>query len=173
VAGLGSRRSGRGDYSYDWIENLAGLDMHSADRIFPEFQDLAVGDSLALGARGPRLQAAVLEPPHSMVLSADDGNWVLTFALMSDANGSRLISRNRIRISGGSALTRAMYKYLIEPGSLVTEHKMLLSVSRSGPRNSPPEPSTARAPASSISTRAPGIGGTGTLARPVALPTTQ
>ena len=102
--------------------------MHSADRIFPEFQDLAVGDSLALGARGPRLQAAVLEPPHSMVLSADDGNWVWTFALMSDANGSRLISRNRIRISGGSAFTRAMYKYLMEPGSLVMERNMLLSI---------------------------------------------
>jgi hypothetical protein len=98
AAGLGARRSGRGgDYTYDWIENLAGLDIHSADRIFPEFQDLAVGDPLALQARGPRLQAAVLEPPHSMVLSADDGNWVWTFALVSDA----LISRNRIRISGG------------------------------------------------------------------------
>ena len=63
VAGLGSRRSGRGgDYTYDWIENLAGLDMHSADRIFPEFQDLAVGDPLALGARGPRLQARYSSP---------------------------------------------------------------------------------------------------------------
>jgi hypothetical protein len=64
VAGLGSRRSGRGgDYTYDWIENLAGLDMHSADRIFPEFQDLAVGDSLALGARGPVLAGGGTRAP--------------------------------------------------------------------------------------------------------------
>jgi hypothetical protein len=122
--GPGPRRR----YTYDWIENLAGLDMHSADRIFPEFQDLAVGDSLALGARGPRLQAAVLEPQHSLVLSAGDGHWVWTLALVIEANGSRLISRNRIRISGGSAFTRAMYKYLMEPGSLVMERKMLLGI---------------------------------------------
>jgi hypothetical protein len=27
-----------GAYTYDWIENLLGLNMHSADRILPEFQ---------------------------------------------------------------------------------------------------------------------------------------
>ena len=27
-----------GAYTYDWIENLLGLDMHSADRVLPEYQ---------------------------------------------------------------------------------------------------------------------------------------
>src|SRR6266496_750712 len=27
-----------GAYTYDWIENLFGLDMHSVDRVLPEFQ---------------------------------------------------------------------------------------------------------------------------------------
>ncbi|HEY7362445.1 MAG TPA: hypothetical protein VH642_16635, partial [Streptosporangiaceae bacterium] len=37
--------SGRGGvYTYDWIENLFGLDMHSADRIVPEWQTMRVGD---------------------------------------------------------------------------------------------------------------------------------
>ena len=27
-----------GAYTYDWIENLLGLDMHSVDRVLPEFQ---------------------------------------------------------------------------------------------------------------------------------------
>jgi len=26
-----------GAYTYDWIENLLGLDMHSADAVLPEF----------------------------------------------------------------------------------------------------------------------------------------
>ena len=42
--------SGRGGvYTYDWIENLLGLNMHSARRILPQFQDLKVGDELPLG----------------------------------------------------------------------------------------------------------------------------
>ncbi len=28
-----------GAYTYDWVENLLGLDMHSVDRVLPEFQD--------------------------------------------------------------------------------------------------------------------------------------
>jgi hypothetical protein len=29
-----------GAYTYDWIENLFGLGMHSADAILPQYQDL-------------------------------------------------------------------------------------------------------------------------------------
>src|SRR5437868_449003 len=39
-----------GAYTYDWIENLLGLHMHSVDRVLPEFQDPQVGDRLDLGA---------------------------------------------------------------------------------------------------------------------------
>ena len=46
---MGSGRAGA--YTYDWLENLFGLDMHSADRIVPEFQDLKVGDRLPVGER--------------------------------------------------------------------------------------------------------------------------
>jgi hypothetical protein len=36
--------SGRvGAYTYDWIENLFDLNMHSADRIVPEWQQLEIG----------------------------------------------------------------------------------------------------------------------------------
>ncbi|MBF6235457.1 SRPBCC family protein, partial [Nocardia farcinica] len=34
-----------GAYTYDWIENLFGLNMHSADHILPQFQHVSVGDS--------------------------------------------------------------------------------------------------------------------------------
>lgn len=65
-----------GAYTYDWIENLFGLGMHSADEILPQFQDLKVGDAQLLGTRGPVLRVAVLEPERPMVLRSDDGNWV-------------------------------------------------------------------------------------------------
>ena len=41
-----------GAYTYDWIENLFGLGMHSASEILLEYQDLKVGDAQRLGTRG-------------------------------------------------------------------------------------------------------------------------
>ena len=45
-----------GAYTYDWIENLLGLDMHSADQVLPEFQHPAVGDTIGLGANRMRIE---------------------------------------------------------------------------------------------------------------------
>jgi hypothetical protein len=33
-----------GMYSYDWLENLFGLNVHTVDRIVPEYQEVQVGD---------------------------------------------------------------------------------------------------------------------------------
>src|SRR6185312_7157583 len=44
IAQLGQGRGGF--YSYDFLENLVGCDIHSADRIVPEWQDVAVGDKV-------------------------------------------------------------------------------------------------------------------------------
>ena len=117
-----------GAYTYDWIENLFGLGMHSADEILPQYQDLRVGDAQRLGASGPTLRVAILEPEQSMVLRSDDGNWVWAFQLVPAATGTRLISRNRIATPGAARLLRAFYTYLMEPGSLVMERKMLLGI---------------------------------------------
>ena len=47
---LGQGRGGL--YSYDWLENLVGCDIHSADRILPQFQQpLPVGDRVIRMAR--------------------------------------------------------------------------------------------------------------------------
>jgi hypothetical protein len=42
LAQMGSGRGGA--YTYDWIENLFDLNMHSANEILPEYQDIKVGD---------------------------------------------------------------------------------------------------------------------------------
>ena len=41
IAQLGQGRGGF--YSYDFLENLAGCDIHSADQIVPGWQDVGVG----------------------------------------------------------------------------------------------------------------------------------
>ncbi|HEY0216093.1 MAG TPA: SRPBCC family protein [Cellulomonas sp.] len=48
LAQLGRGRGGF--YTYDGLENLVGLGIHSADAVVPEWQDLAVGDRVHLAA---------------------------------------------------------------------------------------------------------------------------
>lgn len=122
-----------GAYTYDWIENLFGLGMHSADQILPEFQDLKAGDAQQLGGRGPVMRVAELDPEHALVLRSDDGNWVWAFALVPAGQGTRLISRNRIA-DPGARLARAFYTYVMEPGSLIMERKMLMGIKRRAER---------------------------------------
>src|ERR671912_1847526 len=67
---LGQGRGGL--YSYDWLENLADLDMHSTEEIVPELQDLEVGDLVRLapermGAEAG-LRVAAMEPRRALVL---------------------------------------------------------------------------------------------------------
>jgi hypothetical protein len=116
-----------GAYTYDWIENLLGLNMHSANQILTQYQDLKVGDAQHLGPRGPVLRVAALEPEHALVLRSDDGKWVWAFVLAQAGDLTRLISRNRIAASPGP-LGRAVTTYLMEPGSLIMERKMLIGI---------------------------------------------
>jgi hypothetical protein len=50
IAQLGQGRGGF--YSYDVLENLVGLDIHSADRIVPEWQGIEVGDEVKFPSPG-------------------------------------------------------------------------------------------------------------------------
>jgi hypothetical protein len=61
---------GRGGlYSYDWLENLVGLDFHSADTIIPELQDLELGDYICLAPEDQMpLAVTVFEPHRALVL---------------------------------------------------------------------------------------------------------
>ena len=44
-----------GAYTYDWIENLLGLNMHSTGRVLPEFQHPQVGETFSLGSKRMRM----------------------------------------------------------------------------------------------------------------------
>ena len=78
IAQLGPSPRG-GAYTYDWIENLLGLDMHSVDQILPEFQHPEVGDTIGFGANQMRLER--VEPERVLAWRSADGNWVWTFVL--------------------------------------------------------------------------------------------
>ncbi|HEX8865813.1 MAG TPA: SRPBCC family protein [Lentzea sp.] len=123
---MGSGRGGA--YTYDWIENLFGLNMHSANEILPQFQDLHVGEVLPVGQGGPKLLVEILEPGHAFVLRSDDGRWVWAFVLHEVPGGTRLISRNRIAVPDASLPVRWFNRLVMEPGSLVMEQKMLRGI---------------------------------------------
>ena len=118
-----------GAYTYDWIENLLGLNMHSADEVLPEFQHPRVGDELGYGANRMRFER--VEPGHVLALRSSDGNWVWSFVLDENDGRTRLISRNRFRLP---RLRDRLGMIPMEPGSLVMERKMLRGIKRRAER---------------------------------------
>lgn len=109
-----------GFYSWDLLENLVGLDIASADRIEPRWQDLAVGDVVRL-APELALQVAVLEPARALVLRGADAraempfDFTWAFTLSEPAAGrSRLVVRERYRYRSRSSA------WVVEPASMVS-----------------------------------------------------
>jgi hypothetical protein len=101
IAQLGQGRGGW--YSYDFLENLAGCQIHSAHRIVPAWQHVMVGDEVRLAPEVP-LTVAMVEPGRTLVVrggvpigrtpSPYDFTW--SFTLRDQANGStRLLVRER------------------------------------------------------------------------------
>jgi len=118
-----------GAYTYDWIENLLGLDMHSVDYVLPEYQRPEVGDTIGFGAN--RMQLERVEPEHVLAWRSADGNWVWSFVLEDEGSGTRLISRNRFRLP---TLVARLGMLPMEPASLVMERKMLLGIKQRAER---------------------------------------
>jgi hypothetical protein len=112
-----------GAYTYDWVENLLGLDMHSTDRVLPEYQHPRVGDTIGYGPNIMRLER--VEPQHALAWRAQNGNWVWSFVLDEHDGTTRLISRNRFRLP---RLVDRIGMLPMEPGSLVMERKMLRGI---------------------------------------------
>jgi hypothetical protein len=134
---------GRGGfYSYDWVENLSGLNIHSADRLVPEYQQLAEGDIVRL-APNTGLVAAVVDPPRALVLRAtaelatrrppkrgDPGYFDWSWAFVVEpvgATGSRLLIRLRADTAAG--LPFSLVGPLVwEPLHFLMERKMLRGI---------------------------------------------
>ena len=128
IAQMGPAPRG-GAYTYDWIENLLGLDMHSVDNVLPEFQHPEVGDTIGYGAN--RMRVERVEPEHVLAWRSEDGNWVWAFVLEDRRGKTRLISRNRFRLR--TVATR-LGMIPMEPASLVMERKMLFGIKQRAER---------------------------------------
>jgi hypothetical protein len=122
IAQIGPAPRG-GAYTYDRIENLLGLNMHSVDRVLPEFQSPRVGDTIGFGSNQMRLER--VEPERVLAWRSSDGNWVWSFVLEPREGSTRLISRNRFRLP---SLSARLGMVPMEPASLVMERKMLIGI---------------------------------------------
>jgi hypothetical protein len=131
LAQLGQGRGGF--YSYDLLENLAGCDIHSADRIVPEWQHIEAGGEVRLHPE-VAMSVALVEPGRSIVLRGGvpiahkpapyDFTWA--FVVLDDpARPTRLVVRERYT-----------YRYrwaalLVEPVELISfvmSRRMLLGI---------------------------------------------
>ncbi len=123
IAQMGPSPRG-GAYTYDWIENLLGLHMHSVDHVLPEFQHPQVGEGFGYGPN--EMSFKRVEPEHVLAAQSADGNWVWTFVIQQTPDGStRLISRNRFRLP---KLKDKVGMIPMEPASLLMERKMLYGI---------------------------------------------
>ena len=129
IAQLGQGRGGF--YSYDFLENVVGCDIHSADRIVEEWQNTAVGEQINL-APGIGLTVAHVDLGSALVLrggipttmlrpSPYDFTWA--FVLRPGAEGTtRLLVRERYTYA------HPWVAALVEPVemvSLVMSHRMM------------------------------------------------
>jgi hypothetical protein len=128
IAQMGPSPRG-GAYTYDWIENLLGLNMHSADRVLPEYQHPQIGDGFGYGSN--KMSFKIVEPEYVLATQSADGKWVWTFVLEEQDGSTRLISRNRFRLP---KLKDKIGMIPMEPGSLVMERKMLLRIKQRAER---------------------------------------
>ncbi|WP_225317736.1 MULTISPECIES: hypothetical protein [Haloferax] len=129
---LGQGRGGF--YSYEWAENLVGLDIHNADEIIPEYQDIALGDEVRLGnpERYPdtKLEVAAISPERALVLQSpeDPPWWVWSFVLDPvTETETRLVVRSRISLPDNPAL-RVASQLVLDPVTFMMTRGMLLGI---------------------------------------------
>lgn len=124
---IGNGRAGA--YTYDWLEQLAGLDIHSSDRIVPELQTLEIGDVIPVENDGTGLRVHRLESRSVLATITDDGTWAWSWVLRpADTDGAtRVISRTRMR-TRRSLPSRLGTSLFVVPASWVMERRMLVGL---------------------------------------------
>ena len=138
---LGQGRGGF--YSYDWLENLFKLDIHTVERILPDLQDLQVGDTIPFAPDGTGMTVARLDSPHALVLLGSAtlpgaegivtpirtegapfrATWAFVLNHLS-VNTTRLVVRLRMTWTR-NALATAGTHLVLEPAHFVMERQML------------------------------------------------
>ncbi len=127
IVQMGADRGGF--YTYDLLENLFGLGIHSADEIVDRWQDLQVGDVVHADRAGTGGWYVVdLRPNEALVLQVGDlaagrplrrdeklrWEFQWTFAVRDAPGGTRLLVRERV------AFERTITRMLMAPVGLVS-----------------------------------------------------
>ena len=129
---------GRGGlYSYDGLENLVGCQIHSADNLIPEHQNLKEGDHILFGPAEKHFPGQVvreIQPEHAIVMvgldpvtrqAAPNATWV--FYLDQRSNGTtRLLVRGLNAYEPG--LANHVIWHIVEPIAFVMERRMLKGI---------------------------------------------
>jgi hypothetical protein len=117
VAQIGQQRGGF--YSYDWLENLAGCRIHSADRVHPEWQDVHAGTPIGMTPDfGTEVEA--VDPGRALVIK----NWGTYVVEPAGEGRSRLIARSHV----DAGLPSVAYALAMEVPHAVMERRMLLGI---------------------------------------------
>ncbi|MFZ2098770.1 MAG: hypothetical protein WAV05_19220 [Anaerolineales bacterium] len=143
LAQMGQGRGGF--YSYDWLENLAGLNIHSSDKIIPELQNIKPGDLIPFW-RGAEVNVVVAEPSHLLALAGTinrtkrdtagvetvGGTWV--FALEEiKTQVTRMVVRSRVANFPPVWLS-TIFMFMLELMHFIMEHKMLRRIKEQAER---------------------------------------
>ncbi len=139
---------GRGGlYSFDGLENLAGCNIHSADRVLPEHQRVQPGDLIRLGPSGyPCFAVAAIEPGRALVLRGADPktgqsppsplpetyvNSTWAFVLeKTTGKTTRLVIRSRTDWAPRSFGSTLIWRVFTDPIAFVMERQMLRGIKR-------------------------------------------
>ena len=151
IAQLGQDRAGF--YSFEVLENLVGCKIQGANRVHPEWQDVAIGDAFRLHP-DVALRVAQVDPPRALVTTSQGGDapggssgdttWAFCLSPIDGPQGdrwTRLHLRERYETPGRAA--RAMIE-LTSVISAVMSWRMLTRLqSLAGPEGhtSLPSPS--------------------------------
>jgi hypothetical protein len=138
-----------GWYTARWVDRLLfPANEPSADRLLPEWQGLAVGDTVPDGAPETKCEFVVveLEPRRHLVLHSEQHvppqwadrfgawiDWTWAFVLLDAGAGrTRLVIRSRFRT--GPWWVTAGYLLLVVPADFVMARQMLRGIARRAER---------------------------------------
>jgi hypothetical protein len=127
---LGQGRGGF--YSYDWLENAFGLNIHSSDHIEPNWQTIEPGDAVRMAPAdrfdgAGRMDVALVEAERALVLRSpadappdQAASWAFVLAPVDDT-ATRLLVRLRLRAPLAMRL-------MLDPAHFIMERKMLYGI---------------------------------------------
>lgn len=140
IVQLGQGRGGF--YSYTWLENLFRADIHNVDRIVPELQELAEGDTIRMVREDYWLESSItsmtverIDPGRTLVLQGhDEGIWAFHLEPI-DEETTRFLVRGR-KPEARTAIGYALRYLTYELPHFIMERGMMLGIKHRAERES-------------------------------------